>query len=125
MKITVEVPDVLELDDKMYKPTGKYSCLAYGDVYLNADDYTLSVFESHCPIKLRFFIYEEVKPWRADEGDIYFFVDNKLSVKFNAENGIRIDNQRYERGNYFRTEELGQLHCDHITEYLQENREYL
>ena len=63
--------------------------------------------------------YGIIERWRAEEGDIYFFILNGLfTVGKVRESGTYIDNTRYRIGNYFRTKELAENKVKEIKELL-------
>lgn len=50
-------------------------------------------------------IPEEPTRWRANKGEIYYFIETDGSVHFIYEIGLKYDDAKYEIGNYFKTEE--------------------
>lgn len=48
--------------------------------------------------------YGIIKRWRAEEGGRYYFIDSCLEISYDRDGRHKIDNTRYENGNYFRTE---------------------
>ena len=48
--------------------------------------------------------YGIVKRWRAEYGNIYYYIDRKFQVSCDLENGLFIDDGNYKNGNYFETE---------------------
>lgn len=51
---------------------------------------------------------KEVKPWRAGEGDKYYYIDVINKVATTAEAYLRVDFDAYSCGNYYRTRELAE-----------------
>lgn len=51
---------------------------------------------------------KEVKPWRAASGDIYYGISSNGTPFWVWEDGISLDNIRYDNGNYYRTRELAE-----------------
>lgn len=51
---------------------------------------------------------KEVKPWRAGEGDKYYYIDIINKVATTAEAYLRVDFDAYSCGNYYRTRELAE-----------------
>lgn len=45
------------------------------------------------------------KRWRAEEGNIYYFLNNIFNIMNSEENYTCLEDKRYENGNYFETEE--------------------
>ena len=45
------------------------------------------------------------KRWRAEEGNIYYFLNNIFNIMNSEENYTCLEDKRYENGNYFKTEE--------------------
>lgn len=63
--------------------------------------------------------YGTIERWRAEEGDIYFFILNGIfTVGKVCESDTYIDNTRYRIGNYFRTKELAEEKVEKIKELL-------
>jgi hypothetical protein len=61
--------------------------------------------------------------WRAERGQIYYFVDLNGEVYDNEENFDQIDNFLYESGNYFKTEEEAEEHKKKLL-YQQEYKDW-
>lgn len=47
---------------------------------------------------------EELKPWKPEAGEEYFFVNNDLSIHCFCNYDDEVDNYNFEIGNYFHTE---------------------
>ena len=45
------------------------------------------------------------KRWRAEEGNIYYFLNNIFNIMNSEENYTCLEDKRYENGNYFETED--------------------
>ena len=63
------------------------------------------------------------KRWRAKRGDRYWWFNDELEVKCNADIQDIIDNNRYNLGNYFRTEKLAQQAAEAVRETLMKIHE--
>ena len=61
--------------------------------------------------------------WRAAGNNIYYFVNNDLTVESAIEKYFAIDNQRYRIGNYFKTREEAEFEKEKYLVY-QELRNY-
>lgn len=48
--------------------------------------------------------------WRAKKNEKYYYLDSMLKVVDGTETGSWLDNELYESGNYFRTEDLARLY---------------
>lgn len=48
--------------------------------------------------------------WRANKNEKYYYLDSYLKVDIMTETGSWVDNDLYESGNYFRTEDLVRLY---------------
>jgi hypothetical protein len=64
-------------------------------------------------------IPKEPKLWRAKLNNIYYCVDSRCEVEEDEDDGVVIDNLRYEAGNYFKTEHQAQCAADAIRELLK------
>lgn len=58
---------------------------------------------------------KEVKPWRAGEGDKYYYIDIINKVATTAEAYLRVDFDAYSCGNYYRTKELAEQDAKELT----------
>ncbi len=103
MKVAVEIPDELRHRGKNYRPTGEYRAVGYSDVFKMKYTDELESNSTGTSEHKRF-IYEEVKPWRAETGEQYWYIDYDLSLERHYEDGGKIDTSHHETGNYFQTE---------------------
>ena len=55
--------------------------------------------------------------WRAENNNIYFFLDSFNEVKYNFEMNDIADNKRYKLGNYFKTEEEAKIISEKFKEF--------
>ena len=60
--------------------------------------------------------------WRANFGGRYFFIDGDWDVASSSQDGIKIDDLRHSKGNYFQTEE--QAKASNIYKILNDPYEY-
>lgn len=87
------------------------------DKILIVDDEEKKIIEHK--VKLINLKYGIIERWRAEEGDIYFFIVNGMfTVGKVCESGTYIDNTRYRIGNYFKTKELAENKVKEIKELL-------
>lgn len=61
--------------------------------------------------------------WRAEEGDVYYSVDNEGSIVKCTDDGYNIDEDIYEFGNYFRTSEQAEKAAEAVKETLRKFHE--
>lgn len=61
----------------------------------------------------------EPKRWRAEENHAYWAIDSGVGVITDHEDRGKIENYRYEFGNYFKTEHQAELAADAIRELLK------
>lgn len=54
------------------------------------------------------------KRWRADRDRRYYFIDDEFNVRCNIEENLSLDNDRYEIGNYFKTEKEIEKYAEYI-----------
>lgn len=54
------------------------------------------------------------KRWRADRDRRYYFIDDEFNVRCNIEENLSLDNNRYEIGNYFKTEKEIEKYAEYI-----------
>ena len=85
------------------------------------DDYDYSVIDfNNLPKR------QEVNRWRAEKGEIYYFIkrddyDNRLDrVCRNKDNYFCISNEQYKIGNYFQTEEQAQEVAQKLNTYFKQ-----
>lgn len=57
---------------------------------------------------------EEKKRWRADRNETYYYIESFGDVNGDEEEGARIDTDRYNIGNYFKTREEAQAVADYL-----------
>ena len=48
------------------------------------------------------------KPWRAERGTYYYFINNKCEIQCAVDIGDKLDDKFFEIGNYYRTPELAE-----------------
>ncbi len=67
------------------------------------------------------------KRWRAENGGVYYYINSSFKVASCAELYDRVDNIRFDAGNYFRTEEQAkqaiELLKETLTKFHEENNE--
>jgi len=61
--------------------------------------------------------------WRAEDGRIYFFIDNQGIVIVDKECGYYVDKNRHEYGNYFHTKEQAEEAAKRMKETLRKYHE--
>ena len=83
-------------------------CL-YGDIYLSNNNIYCYCEETINKIKeFVDFVNEKygiIKRWRAEENRKYYYVNSVDNIYATIEEKYDLDNERYELGNYFKTEE--------------------
>ncbi len=102
MNVTIEIPDEIKCGDKIYVPTGEYRQAKKGESILESDSciYTYTCSDS----QIKAHIYKE-KRWRAGEGGVYWFcTGSHLRTQSCTEDWLDADDNRYNSGNYFKTE---------------------
>ena len=65
-------------------------------------------------IKTELDIKTEYKRWRAEEYNIYYYIDSDFTVDFKGDVCDYEDDFKYETGNYFKTEEEAEQKLEHI-----------
>lgn len=58
--------------------------------------------------------------WRAEKDGIYYFVDNDGIVRFTSDKYSKIDNRKYNIGNYFKTKEEAQVIANKFKDLFKE-----
>jgi hypothetical protein len=114
MRVTIEIPDVLEYDGKEYEATGEFRRANYHEKVLNPNMDTLFSFPIYNSPEKRH-IYKP-KRWRAKEGEIYWHVASNGDGEREGEIGYILDNERYELGNYFKTREEAEVMAEKVKE---------
>lgn len=71
--------------------------------------------------QFNFYFYEyriKKKPWRAKEGETYYYINTGLIVTWRVDNYEITDEDCFNAGNYFRTKELAEKARELIKECL-------
>jgi len=58
--------------------------------------------------------------WRADNGNVYYFIDRYMDVQKEIEYGDKMDDKHHTVGNYFKTREDGERMADKLRGLLDE-----
>lgn len=61
----------------------------------------------------------EKKRWRAENLESYYYIDELFAVNILCDEHDIIDNNLYNNGNYFKTEQEAQQYADKIKELLK------
>lgn len=54
------------------------------------------------------------KRWRAKQGEEYYYINFQLEILFDKEDFAEIDEERYDVGNYFKTEQEAQEYAEYM-----------
>jgi hypothetical protein len=114
MRVTIEIPDVLEYNGKEYEATGEFRKVVMDEVVLFSDGHSLYSFTLTESAR-KHHVYKP-KRWKAKEGGMYWHVASNGDGEREDEGGYMIDNERYELGNYFKTREEAEVMAEKVKE---------
>jgi hypothetical protein len=118
-KVSIEIPSVLEFNGVKCQPTGAFRLAEDGEYYKELIGAEL--LKAFCIPDVAVFIYEEVKPWRAEVNGHYYYVDFDIKVEGGTDYYMASDDEFFESGNYFKTAEQAQLMADKFKQLLKDN----
>jgi hypothetical protein len=98
--------------------TGEYRRPAKGEGWLGIHGNSFDTSGGVAPLGC-FFILKPVK-WRAEQGEMFYLVTNRMTVTSTTDIRTKSDNVQYESGNYFRTEKEAENAASAIKELLKQ-----
>ena len=111
---------VIAYDNSFVECYDKSKVVAYGNSYVRLyDKAKVKAYDNVYVLDLTNPRKQYTKRWRADNEEKYYYIDALLNICSSVELGRSIDNDLYNKGNYFRTENQAQKYVDRMNKYFR------